>query len=307
MSGSVELLAWFARRGRHDLPWRQTRDPWAVLVAEVMLQQTQVSRVIPRYHRFLARFPTVEACAGATAGEVIEEWHGLGYNRRALNLWRAAQSIATRFDGHLPRALGELLALPGVGAYTARAVSAFAFEDHVGVLDTNVARVLARTEGRPLNRAEAQHLADQALPAGQAWVWNQALMDLGSLQCQSREPHCGSCPVRSWCAWSLTRTERPDLPRGSGDPASTARQEGQSQGDPARGSAGVGGGQSRFAGSDRQGRGKLVAALRSGPVSATELARVMGWPDDPERALRVALTVLTDGLARVVEGAYRLP
>ncbi|MFN0025987.1 MAG: A/G-specific adenine glycosylase [Acidimicrobiales bacterium] len=289
------LLAWFAEHGRHDLPWRRTRDPWAVLVAEMMLQQTQVSRVIPRYQQFLRRFPTVIACAQASPGAVIEEWQGLGYNRRALNLWRAAGVAVARFDGELPRSLADLLTLPGVGAYTARAICAFAHEHHVGVVDTNVARVLARTEGRALNRAEAQALADQAVPPGQAWAWNQALMDLGSQHCRSRGPQCPTCPIRRHCAWSGSQQ----------NPSVTSAH--LAAVDPAVGSAGTSRSQSPFAGSDRQGRGRLVAALRAGPVRAAEVAHIMGWPQDPERANRVAATVLADGLAQLDDGHYRLP
>jgi A/G-specific adenine glycosylase len=190
-----------------------------------------------------------------------------------------------QFGGDLPRRLEDLLALPGVGAYTARAVGAFAHEDQVGVLDTNVARVLARTEGRPLKRPEAQDLADRAVPPRQAWAWNQALMDLGARHCRSRDPRCPSCPIRTCCAWYVSQ----GLP------------------DPARGSAGVSGGQSRFEGSDRQGRGRLVAALRAGPVPVADLARVMGWPENPGRAATVAATVLADGLAELDGGCYRLP
>lgn len=308
------LLAWFPEQGRNDLPWRRTRDPWAVLVAEMMLQQTQVTRVIPRYRRFLDRFPTVAACACAAAGEVIEEWQGLGYNRRALNLWRAANVTVERFDGGLPRRLGDLLTLPGIGAYTARAIGAFAYEDHVGVVDTNVARVLARTEGRPLTRTEAQVLADQAVPSGQAWAWNQALMDLGSEHCRSRDPRCHTCPIRTCCAWFSPRSTSP-VAAATADAAELAVgtvpagavPAGVEPADPAIGSAGTSRRQSRFAGSDRQGRGRLVAALRCGPVQPADLAQVMGWPEDPERAARVAVTVLADGLARLDNGHYRLP
>jgi A/G-specific adenine glycosylase len=200
-----------------------------------------------------------------------------------------------RFGGELPRRLEDLLTLPGIGAYTARAVGAFAHEDQVGVLDTNVARVLARTEGRPLKRLEAQQLADQAVPPGQAWAWNQALMDLGSAHCRSREPRCSGCPMQTCCAWSFAHR---DVPVAAPRPTPI---------DPARGSAGVSAAQSRFAGSDRQGRGRLVAALRDGPVPAADLAAVMGWPEDPQRAVQVARTVLSDGLAQLADGCYRLP
>jgi A/G-specific adenine glycosylase len=269
------LLAW-AAIGLRDLPWRRTRDPWAVLVSEVMAQSTGVDRVVPYYHSFLERFPDPEACAGAGPGEVVRVWAGLGYNRRAINLHRCATRLVVAHDGRVPANLHELLALPGVGPYTARAVLAFAFEKPVGVLDTNVGRVLARWADRSLGRAEAQALADSLVPPGRAWDWNQAVMELGATVCQRQRPVCAACPVRGGCGWYGTGLATPD---------------------PADGSAGVGQPQSRFQGSDRQGRGRLVDALRRGPVSVRELPQVMGWPDDPRRAVRVAGGIVADGLA----------
>ncbi len=280
------LLDWFAVHGR-DLPWRHTRDPWAIVVSEFMLAQTQVARVVGRYESFLEQFPTVEDCAGAPVGEVIAAWAGLGYNRRAVNLHRSATRVCEVHHGEVPATLDELLSLPGVGPYIARAVLVFAYDHDVGVVDTNVARVLARWQGRPLTRAEVQHNADDLVPAGTAWAWNQALFDLGATVCVARSPRCDACPVRKWCRWA-----------GRDDVA-----------DPIIGTAGTGSRQSRFAGSDRQGRGRLVDALRTGPVSAEPagLAEVMGWPGDPDRAERVAAALVADGLAAVEDGSYRLP
>jgi len=279
------LLEWFADRQR-DLPWRRTRDPWAVLVSELMLQQTQVARVAPRFAEFLARFPTPAACASASVGDVVSSWAGLGYNRRAVNLHRCATAVVADHAGRLPADLDALLALPGIGRYTARAVLAFAFECDVGVLDTNAARVLARTAGRPLKPAEAQTAADRGVPPGQGWTWNQAMLDLGATVCTARAPSCDRCPLRPWCAWAVDGNAAPD---------------------PAVGSAGVAGRQSRFTGSDRQGRGRLVAALCAGPVQAGDVATVMGWPDDVSRAERVAATLVDDGLAVVDAARWRLP
>lgn len=278
------LVAWFASHGR-DLPWRHTRDPWAILVSEFMLTQTQVVRVLGRYETFLGRFPSPAACAAAAPGEVIAAWAGLGYNRRAVHLHRSAVAIVDGHGGAVPTDLADLLELPGVGPYIARAVAVFAHGDDFGVVDTNVARLLARWQGRPLARREAQRLADALVPAGRGWEWNQALFDLGATVCTARRPDCGSCPVRSWCAWE-----------GSGD-------------DPAVETAGTGSRQSRFAGSDRQGRGRLVDALRRGPVPAAPavLARTMGWPEDPDRAERVAAGLIIDGLAVRDDRHYRLP
>lgn len=279
------VLAW-GDHALRDLPWRRTRDPWAVLVSEVMAQQTGVDRVVGYYGAFLDRFPTPAACAAAPAGEVVRLWAGLGYNRRAVNLHRCAGVVVERHGGALPAELEALEALPGVGPYTARAVLAFAFEREVGVVDTNVGRVLARWSGRPLTRAEAQGLADDLVPAGWSWAWNQAAMELGGTVCRRRRPRCETCPVRPGCAWAAAGLVAPD---------------------PADGSAGVGTGQPRFDGSDRQGRGRLVEALCRGPVARSDLPAVMGWPDDRARAVRVAESLVADGLAVAGPDGLRLP
>lgn len=278
------VLGWWEER-RRDLPWRRTRDPWEVLVCEVMAQQTQVARVAERWRPFLDRFPTPAALAEAPVAEVIRWWTGMGYNRRALNLHRCAQALVAHHGGRLPDSLEALLALPGVGPYTARAVLAFAFERDHGVVDTNTARLLARWEGHRLGAKEAQVAADGAVPAGEAWAWNQAMLDLGASVCTRRAPRCDACPVADRCGWALGAWPVPD---------------------PADGSAGVAGGQSRFEGSDRQGRGRLVEALRRAAVPAGQLAEVIGWPDDPARAERVAATLVTDGLVVLDTSAYRL-
>jgi A/G-specific adenine glycosylase len=248
-----------------------------VLVSETMLQQTRVSRVVPKYLAFLGRFPDPASAAAAPLAELLGLWTGLGYNRRAVHLHQAAGAIVTRHRGRLPGELGALLALPGVGPYTARAVLAFAFEHRVGVLDTNAARVLARAvAGRRLGRAEAQRLADGLVPEGKAWAYNQAVLDLGATVCLARRPVCGHCPLVRSCAWARSGHTLPD---------------------PAEGTAGVSGRQSPFAGSDRQGRGRLVAGLVSGPVAAADIASTAGWPADPGRAERVARGLVADGLA----------
>jgi len=251
-----------------------------------MLQQTQVDRVVPRWHRFLERFPTVLACARAPVGDVIDEWSGLGYNRRAVNLHRMAVEVTTAPGGAFPRDRAALEALPGIGPYTARAVRVFAFEERDAVVETNVARILARTSGRTLTRAEAQRLADAGLGSS-PWHHNQALLDVGAGWCRPRDPGCDTCPLRSACRWAADGRPGPD---------------------PALGSAGVSGPQPRFEGSDRQGRGRLVRALRAGPVPAARLSEVVGWPGEPERARRVAATLVADG--RAVDdgsGGLRLP
>jgi A/G-specific adenine glycosylase len=281
-----ELLAW-GERTRRDLPWRRTRDPWAILVSELMLQQTQVARVEPRYRDFLDRFPDPATCAAAAPAEVVRAWAGLGYNRRAINLHRAAVTVVEEHGGWLPEDLDALLALPGIGPYTARAVLVFAFERDHGVVDTNAARVIARAvAGTRLSAREVQVQADELVPLGHGWAWNQAILDLGATICVKRSPRCGQCPVAARCVWAR---------RGYDDP------------DPADGSAGTSTPQSRFDGSDRQGRGRLVQALRTGPVELDRLADAAGWPEDPDRARRVADSLVGDGLAEYTDGQLALP
>jgi A/G-specific adenine glycosylase len=280
------LIGWWAASGR-DLPWRATRDPWAVLVSELMLQQTQVARVAPRWSEFLGRFPSPATCAAAPVGDVVRAWQGLGYNRRAVTLHQAAQAVVARPGGSLSADLDALLALPGVGPYTARAVLAFAFEVDVGLVETNSARVLARAiAGRPLSRAEAQATADSLVPPGCGWAWNSAVTDLGATVCTKRAPACAACPIIAWCIWA---------------------QAGRPVEDPAEGTAGGGRRQSPFAGSDRQGRGRLLDALRRGPVPLDQTDWAAGWPDEHERARRVAAGLVADGLARESGGVLVLP
>jgi A/G-specific adenine glycosylase len=282
----ARVLAWWRGGRARDLPWRRTRDPWAVLVCEVMAQQTQVARVADRWGRFLERFPTAAACAAAPVAEVLREWHGLGYPRRALALHRCAQEVVEHHGGALPGDLDALLALPGIGPYTARAVAAFAFERDVGVVDTNTARVLARWAGERLGPRDVQRRADATVPAGEGWAWNQALLDLGATVCTKRAPRCGDCPVADACGWHVAGRPEPD---------------------PATGTHGVSGRQARFEGSDRQGRGRLMAALGQGPVQQRDLATAMGWPADPARAERVAATLVADGLVTRTARRYELP
>lgn len=180
------LLEWYAKNGR-DLPWRRTRDPYAILVSEVMLQQTQVPRVEPRFVRWMQRWPTVEALAAAAPADAIAEWSGLGYNRRAVNLHRAALAVVER--GGFPRTPAELQQLPGVGPYTAAAIACFAFGAQVAAPDTNARRVLERAFEDP----------DIPPPPGRAYDWNQALFDLGSQVCIARRPRCGVCPLAGGC------------------------------------------------------------------------------------------------------------
>ena len=202
----TRLLRWFRKHGR-DLPWRKTRDPYKILVSEVMLQQTQVDRVRGYYERFLREYPTVRDLAMAHPARVREAWEGLGYYARARNLHAAARDVARRHDGSFPRRLAEVMALPGVGRYTAGAVLSFAYGEPAPVLDTNVRRLLSRVfvRRRPASRAQFDRrlwaLAENTIPARHAWAFNQALMDLGATVCTARGPNCGICPMRSICAY----------------------------------------------------------------------------------------------------------
>jgi A/G-specific adenine glycosylase len=216
----------------------------------------------------------------------VRAWEGLGYNRRALRLHAAAVAVVEHHGGRVPEDLQELRRLPGVGGYTARAVRVFAYEADDAVVDTNVARVLARAvAGAPLRPREGQALADRLVPAGRSWAFNQALFDLGTAHCRSRRPDCAGCPLRRRCAWALAGHPPPDPATGT---AATARR------------------QAPFAGSDRQGRGRLVSALRAGPVAAGTVAAAAGWPGDPVRARRVAEALVAEGFARWSGGSLVL-
>ena len=194
------LLGWFKENAR-ELPWRRTRDPYAILISEVMLQQTQVDRVLPYYTRFLERFPTIEALAAAPTSDVIRIWSGLGYNRRAVNLQRAARVVVEELGGSFPDDPADLRKLPGIGAYTAGAIAAFAHERDVAFLDTNMRRVISRVifGSESAREAEAIEAAHALLPPGHGWIWNQALIEFGALQCTARRPACIVCPLRDEC------------------------------------------------------------------------------------------------------------
>ncbi len=195
------LLAWYGQHGR-DLPWRRTRDPYAILVSEVMLQQTQVQRALLYYEKFLSRYPTVEDLARADEPEVRETWHGLGYYARARNLQLTSRKIVAERDGRFPDTPEELQKLPGIGPYTAGAVSSFAFHRHAAILDTNAARVLSRFFDLPKAQQTPRFLwsvARHVTPLGQAHIFNQAIMDLGATVCTARAPRCPACPLRPVC------------------------------------------------------------------------------------------------------------
>ena len=281
------LLAWYADAAR-DLPWRRpTCDAWGVLVSEVMLQQTPVDRVVPAWQAWVSRWPTPSSLAADSPGEAIRMWGPLGYPRRALRLHAAATECVERFDGFVPAAYDDLRSLPGVGDYTAAAVLAFAHGRRSVVLDTNVRRVLARLlDGAALPRPSvtvAERAGAQAvLPDDDATAaaWSVALMELGALVCTAVSPACGACPVSGSCAWLAEGRPAYDGP------------ERKAQ---------------RFAGTDRQVRGKLLAVLREahGPVAKAALDAV--WDDAVQRE-RALDALVADGLIDPHDdGTYALP
>jgi A/G-specific adenine glycosylase len=204
------ILGWYDAQGR-SLPFRGTKDPYAILVSEVMAQQTQIDRVGPKWTAFLEAFPSFEALAAATPADVLRSWAGLGYNRRALNLWRTARVVFERHDGRLPGNLDALTALPGIGPYTARAVAAIAFGQPVGAVDTNVRRVVSRITGVP--RAQVQAIADAIVPADRPADWTHAVMDVGATFCRSDRPRCATCPVEAWCRFAANGSAQPAAAR----------------------------------------------------------------------------------------------
>src|SRR5207237_1836919 len=186
-------------------PRRSTLDPYAILVAEIMLQQTQVDRVLPKYRQFLAAFPTLADLAAASTADVISVWVPLGYNRRAVSLQSIARQVIAEYDGHIPKTIDELLKLKGIGRYTAGAIACFAYHKQVATVDTNIRRVLHRIflglehPAPKLNDAQMLTLAEQVLPVDEAYHWNQALMDLGATICTSNNPQCTHCPLQEHC------------------------------------------------------------------------------------------------------------
>jgi A/G-specific adenine glycosylase len=265
------LLEWYAREGR-DLPWRRTRDPYAVLVAEVMLQQTQVERVIPKWHAWLARFPSFAELAAASRADAVRAWQGLGYNLRAVRLHTIAQQMVEEYGGRLPGRVEELLQLKGIGRYTAGAVACFAFEQPVAMVDTNVRRVVSR-----VFRAEAPDaLAEALVPGHAAYAWNQALMDLGATVCTARRPMCLVCPLRGECS-----------------AAGAARQVRETRATYVLA-------REREAAQGRARRGRVVDVLRRLPtggwIELTELGARLDPPEPRARLARVVERLVADGL-----------
>ena len=280
------LLDWYRANAR-DLPWRRTRDPYRIMVSEIMLQQTQVDRVIPKYHAFLDLFPTLEALADAPASEVIRAWAGLGYNRRALNLQRAARAVVEEFGGEMPRSVEELRSLPGIGPYTAGAIACFAFEQDVGFVDTNIRRVLHRMLLGPevpqlaVKPREIEQVAARSVPSGEGYDWNQGLIELGALVCKARAADCDTCPLASWCV------ARPIINKVLAEQQSTRVQRRQ------RGDAAA---PERFETTSRYFRGRIVDLLRDAPhgLTTAQLANLI----DADRFENGWLQTYVDGLVR---------
>lgn len=281
------LLDWFATRGR-ELPWRRPEcTPWGVLVSEIMLQQTPVARVRPVWHEWMARWPKPSALAAASHAEVLRTWGKLGYPRRALRLHATAEAIASEHADEVPCDVDTLVRLPGIGAYTARAVAAFAHGQRTPVVDTNVRRVMARAVSGAGDAGPASNTRDMAeveavLPTqdNRAAQFSAALMELGALVCTARAPRCAECPLRDDCAW-----QRAGCPDYAGPAKPTQR----------------------FAGTDRQVRGLLLDVLRTTeePVGKTRLDVI--WADAPQRD-RCLESLLVDGLVeQTADGRFALP
>jgi A/G-specific adenine glycosylase len=279
------VLDWYADHAR-ELPWRGPgAAPWAVMVSEFMLQQTPVARVLPVFESWMATWPTPVALAAASSGEAVRAWGRLGYPRRALRLHAAACAIGDRHDGEVPASYDELLALPGVGDYTASAIASFAFGGSHAVLDTNVRRVFARAvggvefPGPSVNKAERE-LAGSLVPDQDPATWAVAVMELGALVCTAAAPLCGACPINDRCAWNA-----------AGRPAY--------DGPPRRAQS--------WAGTDRQARGRLMAVLREAPGSVARSQLYSVWSEATQRD-RALQSLLDDGLVvETDDQRYSLP
>jgi A/G-specific adenine glycosylase len=279
------ILAWYEEHGR-KLPFRATDNPYAILVSEAMAQQTQAARAGEVWLRFMDRFPNVQALAAASPADVLREWQSLGYNRRALNLWRAARRIVDVHDGLVPADLRSLQALPGVGPYTARAVAAIAFGQPVGAVDTNVRRVLGRIvagDAAAMAAPEMQLLADATVPADRPADWTHALMDVGATVCRPRRPDCAACPARSWCRFAAQD------PAVAGGPAPrSARASAREAPAP-------------FVTTSRWLRGRIVDRLRQAPSGAWTVVEGPIGEHDPA-AVSAALSALArEGLIELDE------
>lgn len=283
------LLDWFAH-ARRPLPWRApSTTAWGVLVSEVMSQQTPVARVAPVWQEWMRRWPTPTDFAAASRDEVLRAWGKLGYPRRALRLWECAQVVRDDFAGEVPDDVDDLLGLPGIGDYTARAVACFHYGHNVPVVDTNVRRVVERAEnGNFLAPNPSKRELDQVaelLPKDSGPTVSVALMELGALVCRAKSPDCPACPLKATCAWQAAGCPSP-----SAEELTKAKKRVQ-----------------KFAGTDRQVRGKIMDVLRAADAPVPQADIDVVWPDAPQRA-RALASLLADGLAEQDEqGLFHLP
>jgi A/G-specific adenine glycosylase len=311
IQAQAALLQWYAREQR-NLPWRATSDSYAILVSEIMLQQTQVDRVLPKYQQFLSAFPTLVDLAVAPTADVISAWVPLGYNRRAISLQSIARQVMAEYEGCIPDTIDELLKLKGIGRYTAGAIACFAYRKQVATVDTNIRRVLHRIflglehpEPR-VNGSQMLSLAEQVLPAGKAYDWNQALMDLGATICTSNNPVCLDCPLQETCQAYKEMSQYSLFPSGTvlrqmRHLSKVAEKKTSYQAQP-------------FTSTNRYFRGRIVDLLRSLPPDERISLAMLGpkikpefSPDDLAWLQKVVDGLVRDGLLDYNEDGARLP
>ncbi len=302
------LLTWYAAAQR-ELPWRATGDPYAILVSEMMLQQTQVERVLPKFQQFLATFPTLAALAAAPTADVISAWVPLGYNMRAVRLQSIARQVIAAYDGCIPDSIEELLKLKGIGRYTAGAIACFAYRKQVATVDTNIRRVLHRIflgleyPAPRLNDSQLLTLAEQVLPPGEAYNWNQALMDLGATICSSNNPQCTRCPVQESCKAFAELGQYSLFP--AGDVFPQLRKVAEKK---------VGYQTRPFTSTNRYFRGRIVDLLRTVPAGQRMTLDALGpkikpgfCADDLPWLQKIVAGLAKDGLLDYAGDGVRLP
>jgi A/G-specific adenine glycosylase len=302
------LLTWY-RDERRDLPWRSTDNAYAILVSEIMLQQTQVDRVLPKYSQFLAAFPTLPDLAVAPTAEVISAWVPLGYNMRAVRLQSIARQVIAEYGGRIPDTIDDLLKLKGIGRYTAGAIACFAYHKQVATVDTNIYRVLHRIflgleyPEPKLNNDQMLSLAEQVLPHGEAYDWNQALMDLGATICTSNNPQCTRCPVQEACTAYTEMSRQSLFPSGAvlRQMRKVAEKKANYQAQP-------------FTSTNRYFRGRIVDHLRSLPANERISLNTLGpkirpefCPDDLPWLQKLIDGLVKDGLVDLTNDGVRLP
>lgn len=302
------LLTWYAAQQR-DLPWRSTRDPYAILVSEIMLQQTQVDRVLPKYHQFLATFPTLTDLAVAPTSAVISAWVPLGYNMRAVRLQSIARQVIAEYNGRIPDTIDDLLKLKGIGRYTAGAIACFAYHKQVATVDTNIRRVLHRIflgleyPTPKIKDAEMLSFAEKVLPANEAYNWNQALMDLGATICTSNNPQCNLCPLQTTCEAYAELGQQSLFPSGSvlRQLRKVAEKKASYQTQP-------------FTSTNRYFRGRIIDLLRSLPAGQRITLAALGQQIKPTYSdndlpwlQKIVAGLARDGLLDYTEDGVQLP